>query len=131
VTDLSTFLEYSLNFLSSNLKKYTIWYNQGEKRCQSLHCQKHSLKGESGTKSPVKPSWIEKMTVLNMFFKSSLNFLSNNLKNKTKFVTVREKSGVRICIARNAVFVIYQSNFPGRVKYLLLFNSLITSFNQK
>jgi len=49
--------------------------------CQNLNCQKHSLKGQSGTKSPVKPTWSEKITVLSSFSKSSLNFLSNN---KTK-----------------------------------------------
>jgi len=57
MTVLSTFLEFSLNFLSNNFKKdYKIWYSQGEKRCQNLNCQKHSLKGQSGTKSPVKPT---------------------------------------------------------------------------
>jgi len=35
------------------------------------------------------------MTVLSTFFKSSLNFLCNNLKNSTKFGTVREKNGVK------------------------------------
>jgi len=38
------------------------------------------FKGQSGTKSPVKPTWSEKMTVLCTFLKSSLNFLSNNMK---------------------------------------------------
>jgi len=54
------------------------------------------LKGQSGTKSPVKPTWRKKMTLLNAFLESLLNFLSNNLKNTTKFGTVREKSGVKI-----------------------------------
>jgi len=107
ITVLSTFLKSSLNSLSSNLKKhYKIWYSQGEKRCQSLYCQKyslkcqkHRLKGQSGTKSLVKPTCMEKMTVLSTFFESSLNFLSNILekhKSITKFGTVREKSGVKV-----------------------------------
>jgi len=48
------------------------------------------------TKSPVKPTSSEKMTVLSKFLESSLNFLANNLRNTTKFGTVREKSGVKI-----------------------------------
>jgi len=40
------------------------------------------------TKSLVKPAWSEKMTVLSIFLESSLSFLSNNLKNTTKFGTV-------------------------------------------
>jgi len=80
MTNLTTFLESSFNFLFNNLKKhYKIWYSQGKKRCQNLNCQKHSLKGHSETKSPVKPTWCEKMTVLSTFLESSLNFLSNNL----------------------------------------------------
>jgi len=40
----STFLESSLNFLSNNVKiNYKIWYSQGEKRCQNLNFQKHSI----------------------------------------------------------------------------------------
>jgi len=61
-----------------------------------LNCQKHSLKGQSGTKSSLKPTWIEKMAVLSTFLESSLNFLLKNLRNTTKFGTVREKSGVQI-----------------------------------
>jgi len=81
MTILSTFLESSLNFLFDNLQKhYQIWYSQGEKRCQSLNCQKHNKKRQSGTKSPIKPSWSEKMTVLSTFLESSLNFLFDNLK---------------------------------------------------
>jgi len=34
------------------------------------------------------------MTVLSTFLESLLNILSNNLKNTTKFGTVREKRGV-------------------------------------
>jgi len=48
-----------------------------------------------GIKSPVKLTWSEKMTVLNTFLESSLNVLSNNLKNTTKFGTVSEESCVR------------------------------------
>jgi len=71
ITVLSTFLESSLNFLSNILiKHYKIWYSQGEKQCQNLNCQKHSLKGQSGTKLPVKPTWSEKITVLSTFLES-------------------------------------------------------------
>jgi len=73
MTVLSTFLESLLNFLSNNLKKhYKILYCQGEKRCQSLNCEKYSLKGLSETKSPVKSIWIEKMTVFSTFLESLL-----------------------------------------------------------
>jgi len=95
ITVLDLFLEYTLNFLSNNLKNTTKFDSQREKRYQNLNCQKHSLKGQSGTKSPVKPTWSEKMAVLSTFLKSSLNFLFNNLKNTTKFGTVREKSGIK------------------------------------
>jgi len=77
-------------------KHYKIWYSKGEKRCQSLNCQKHSLKEQSGTKSLVKSTWSDKMTVLSTFLESLLNFLSNNQRNNTKFGTVREKSDVKI-----------------------------------
>jgi len=43
------------------------------------------------------------MTVLSTFLESSLNFLSNNLRNTTKFGTVMEKSSVKVWIARNTV----------------------------
>jgi len=56
---LSTFLESLLNFLSNNLKIVKIKYSQGENWCQTLNCQKHSLKGQSRTKSPGKPIWSE------------------------------------------------------------------------
>jgi len=89
MTVLTTFLNSSLNFLSNNLKKhFKIWYSQREKRCQSLNFQKYNLKGQSRTKSRGKPIWSKKITVLTTFLKSSLNFLSNNLKN-LKFGTVR------------------------------------------
>jgi len=68
MTVLSTVLESSLNFLSNNLKKhYKIWYSGREKRCHSLNCQEHSLKRQSGTKSSIKPTWSEKVTVLSTF----------------------------------------------------------------
>jgi len=54
-----------------------------------------SLKVQSGTKSSVKHTWSEKMTVLGTFFESSLNFLFI-VKNTTKFDTVKEKSGVKV-----------------------------------
>jgi len=52
------------------------------------------LKGQSETKSPVKPMWIEKMATLSTFLKSSLNFLSIDIKNTTKSSKIRDKSGV-------------------------------------
>jgi len=76
MTVLSTFLKSSLSFLFNNLKKhYKIWYSQEKTRCQSLTCQKHSLKGQvrSG-----------KITGLSTFLEFSLNFLSNNLKKHYK-----------------------------------------------
>jgi len=42
------------------------------------------MKGQSGTKSPVKPTWSEKMTVLNTFLEFSLNSLFNNIKKPVK-----------------------------------------------
>jgi len=95
MTVLSTFLESSLNFLSNNLQKhYKLWYSQGEKRCQTSNWEKHSLKKQSETKSPVKPTWREKITVLSTFLKSSLNFLSNNLKIHFKiWYSQEEKRG--------------------------------------
>jgi len=72
---LSTFLKSSLNFLFNNVKNTTKFGAVREKkRCQNLNCQKHSLKGQSGTKSPVKSTWSEKITVLSTFLDSSLNF---------------------------------------------------------
>jgi len=50
---------------------------------------------QSETKSAIKPTCSEKMTVLSTFLKSSLNFLSNNLKNSKKFSIVRKKSGFK------------------------------------
>jgi len=52
---------------------------------------------------PVKPIWSEKMTVLSTFLESSLNVLPNNLKNRTKFGTVREKNSVKVGTDRNRV----------------------------
>jgi len=46
----------------------------------NLNCQKDSFQGQSGTKSPVKPTWSTKMTVFSTFLESSLNFLSNDIK---------------------------------------------------
>jgi len=120
MTVLNTFLESSLNFLLNTLKNtYKIWYSQGVKQCQSLNCQKHSLKGQSGTKSPVKPTWSEKMTVLNTFLESSLNFLLNNLKKHYKIWYSQGESSIKARTVRNTIFVIYWSNFPGEEKYLL------------
>jgi len=61
-----------------------------------LNFQKHSFKRQSETKSPVKPTWSEKITVLSTFLESPLNFLSDNLKSTKKLGTVSEKSGVKI-----------------------------------
>jgi len=90
MTVLSIFLESSLNFLSNDIKKHQkIEYSQGEKWCQSLNFQKDSLKGQSGTKSLVKLTWSNKMTVSSTFLESSLNFLSNDIKNTRKLSTLR------------------------------------------
>jgi len=40
---------------------------------------------------------------LSTFLESSLNFLFYNLKNTTRFGTVREKSGVNVRSTRNTV----------------------------
>jgi len=81
MTVLTTFFESSLKFLSNNLKKpLQLWDSQVKKRCRILKYQKRSLKEQSGTKSSVKPTLSEKITVLNTFLESSLNFLSNHLK---------------------------------------------------
>jgi len=53
------------------------------------------LKGQSETKSLVKLTWSEKMTVLSTFLESTLNFLSNDIRNIKKSGTVREKSDVK------------------------------------
>jgi len=85
MTVLSTFLESSLNFLSNDIKNHQeIKYSQIKKRCQSTNSQKDSLKGQSGTKSRVKPTWSDKMTVLSTFLESSLNFPSNDTKKHSK-----------------------------------------------
>jgi len=54
------------------------------------------LKGESEIKLSVKLTLSEKISVLDTFLKSPLNFLSNDLKNTTRFDTVREKSGFKV-----------------------------------
>jgi len=61
------------------------------------------LKGQSGTKWPVKPTCSKKITVLSTFLESSSNFLSNNLKKRYKTGTVREKSGGEISTAIKTV----------------------------
>jgi len=93
ITILGTFLESSLNFLSNNIKKYyKIGYSQGEKLYQCLSYQKDSSKRQPGTKSPVKPIWSEKITIVSTFLESSLNFLSNNIKKHYKiWYSQREK----------------------------------------
>jgi len=50
------------------------------------------MKGLSGRKSRVKPTWSEKMTVLSTFLKSSLNFLSNNKKTLQNLVQSGRKA---------------------------------------
>jgi len=97
MTLFSTFLESSLNLLSNNIKKhYKNWYSQKEEWCQSLNCQKHSLKGQSERKMPVKPALSKNLSVLSTFLESSLNVLSNKPKNSTKFGTAREKSRIKL-----------------------------------
>jgi len=64
-------------------------------RCQNLNYQKHSLKEQSGTKSPVKLTWSEKITVLSTFLKSTLNFQFNSLKETLQYL-VRTKNCVKI-----------------------------------
>jgi len=92
---LSTFLESSLNFLYNNLEKhYKIWYSQREKRCQSLNCQKHSLKEQSRTKSSVKPTWSNRIMFLSRFLESSLKFLSTNLKKNLQNLVQSERKAV-------------------------------------
>jgi len=46
--------------------------------------QKHSSKGQSEAKLPVKSTWSTKMTVLNTFLELSLNFPSNKMKKHYK-----------------------------------------------
>jgi len=93
MTVLTPFLESSFNFQFNNLKKYyKIWFNRGEKHCQTFNCQEHSLKKQSATKSPVKPTSSKKMTVLSPFLETSFNFQFNNLKKLSKFGTVRENA---------------------------------------
>jgi len=96
MTVVSPFLKSPLNFLFNNLKRTTQFSTVKKKACQNLNCQKHSFKRQSGTKSTLKPTWSEKMTVVSTFLKSSLNFLSNDIKNATKRSTVRKKSGVKV-----------------------------------
>jgi len=43
------------------------------------------------------------MTVLSTFLESPLNFLSNNMKNTTKFGTVRDRIDVKVWNVRNTV----------------------------
>jgi len=94
---LSTFLEFSLNFLCNSLRNTTKFGTvRAEKRCQNLNFQKHSVKGQSETKFPVKPTWSEKMPVLSTLLEFSLNVLSNKLRNSTSFGTVREKKDVKV-----------------------------------
>jgi len=54
-----------------------------------LNCQKYSLKTVND-KIACKPTWSKKITILSTFLDYMLNFLSNNLKNTTKFGKVRE-----------------------------------------
>jgi len=54
------------------------------------------LKEQSQTKSPVKPTWSKKMTVLTKFLEFPLNVLYNNVKNTSEFSTVRQKSGIKV-----------------------------------
>jgi len=53
-------------------------------------------------KSPVKPTWSEKNTVLSTFLGSSLNFFKPG-KSTAKFATVCEKTGANVWTVRNTV----------------------------
>jgi len=68
--------------------------NQGGKWCQSLICYKHRLKGQSETKSHVKPTWSANMTVLRIFLEFSLNFISKDIKKHYK---MRKSQGGKWC----------------------------------
>jgi len=46
------------------------------------------------TKLIVKPTWSEKMTVLSTFLESSLNFLSNHLKEHFQNLVQSERNAV-------------------------------------
>jgi len=75
MTVLSTFLKPSLIFLFNSLKKHwKLWYSPVEKRRQRFNCQKHSLKGQSRTKSPVKPTWSLKNDCFKHIFEILIKF---------------------------------------------------------
>jgi len=102
MTVLSTFLESQLNFLSNNRKKTLKNLVVRERSCvKILTARNISLKRQSGTKSPVKPTCSEKMIVLRTFLESQLNFLSNNRKKTLKNLVVRERSGVKVWTVNN------------------------------
>jgi len=61
-------------------KRFKVWYSQGEKRWWQFERIVRA-------KSPVKPTWSKKITVLGKFLKSSLNFLFYSLKNTTNIAT--------------------------------------------
>jgi len=92
---LSTFLESSLNFLPNNMENTTKFSTVREKSGVKVLKLPETQLERTETKSPVKPTWSKKITVLSTFLESSLNFLSNNMEDTTKFGTVREKSGVK------------------------------------
>jgi len=56
----------------------------GRKAVSKFELRETTFEGQSGTKSPVKPTWSEKITVLSTFLKSSFNSQSNNLKKHYK-----------------------------------------------
>jgi len=57
---------------------------------------KTRFKEQPRTKSFLKSTWSEKMIFLRTFLESSLNFLSNDIKNATESSTVREKIAVKV-----------------------------------
>jgi len=69
---------------------------QSERKALSkLELTETQFKRTGRDKPPGKPTWSEKISILSTFLESSLNSLSNNRKNATKFGTVRKKSGVK------------------------------------
>jgi len=65
------------------------------RRCQLLNYQEHHFRTVKD-KIASKFFGIEKMRVLDTFLESSLNFLSNDIKNTTESSKVREKTAVKV-----------------------------------
>jgi len=69
------------------------------------------LKEQLETKSPVKPTWSEKKTVLSTISESSLNFLSDNLKKTLKNLVQSGRKAVSIFELPETQF---EKNNPGQ-----------------